>query len=85
VRRTLSELKQLPEDFDHEVIAKVKLNRLAKDEQSLRLQIQTAGWGRDKLAEIVAKAFELSQSLRQKWLGANPPAKWTILAIVCLN
>jgi site-specific DNA recombinase len=52
---------------------------------SLRLQIESADRGRDELAEVVAKAFELSQSLRAKWVGANPAAKRTILEIVCLN
>ena len=51
----------------------------------LRLQIEAADRGRDELANIVVKAFELSQTLTDKWVQANSAEKRRILEIVCLN
>ena len=34
---------------------------------------------------LIVKAFELSQSLREKWLTADYAAKRRILEILCLN
>lgn len=39
----------------------------------------------DENADVAVKAFELSQSLREKWLTADYAAKRRILEIVCLN
>ena len=39
----------------------------------------------DENADIAVKAFELSQSLRAKWVTADFAAKRRILEIVCLN
>ena len=36
-------------------------------------------------AEIAVKAFELSQTLTEKWLNADYRAKHQLLEIVCLN
>jgi hypothetical protein len=45
------------------------------------------GWDRphDETADIAVKVFELSQSLREKWLTADCFAKRRILEIVSLN
>ena len=39
----------------------------------------------DETAELVGKVFELSQTLKQKWLTSDYAAKRRILEIVCLN
>jgi len=40
---------------------------------------------RNETIDIAVKAFELSQSLRSKWVAADYAAKRRILEIVCLN
>lgn len=52
---------------------------------TLRLQLDVADRQKDEYADIAVKAFELSQTLRAKWLTADYAAKRRILEIVCLN
>ena len=40
---------------------------------------------RDEMADLVSKVFELSQTLREKWLTADYHCKRRILEIICLN
>jgi site-specific DNA recombinase len=51
----------------------------------LSLQLEAFDRGRAERGEIAEKAFELSQSLRQKWFKADVRAKRQLLEIVCLN
>jgi len=51
----------------------------------LKLEIDVADRGRHETIDIAVKAFELSQSLRAKWVTADYAAKRRILEIVCLN
>lgn len=51
----------------------------------LKLQMDALDRSHDENADIAVKAFELSQSLRAKWLTADYAAKRRILEIVCLN
>ncbi len=37
------------------------------------------------MADLAIKVFELSQTLKDKWLTANYPEKRQILEILCLN
>ena len=53
-------------------------DRIAK----LSLEIEACDRGRAELAE---KAFELSQSLADKWVKSEVDAKHQLLQIVCLN
>src|SRR5690606_9067819 len=39
----------------------------------------------DETAELAAKVFELSQTLKEKWLTADYATKRRLLEIVCLN
>jgi hypothetical protein len=39
----------------------------------------------DETAELASKVFELSQTLRKRWVTADYDAKRRILEIVCLN
>lgn len=51
----------------------------------LNLQIDACDRSRAEHAEIAVKAFELSQTLKDKWLNADYRAKHQLLVIVCLN
>jgi hypothetical protein len=51
----------------------------------LKLEIDVADRGRHEIIDIAVKAFELSQTLRTKWVTADYAAKRRILEIVCLN
>lgn len=54
-------------------------------EAELKLEIDVADRGRHETIDIAVKAFELSQSLRERWVTADYDAKRRILEIVCLN
>jgi site-specific DNA recombinase len=56
-------------------------DRLAK----IKLQLDVLDRSHDETAELAAKVFELSQTLRQQWLTADYAAKRRILEIVFLN
>ena len=49
------------------------------------MEIVVCDRGRNEIIEIGVKAFELSQSLREKWLTADCDAKRRLLEIICLN
>ena len=51
----------------------------------MKLEIDVADRGRHEIIDIAVKAFELSQSLREKWLTADYAAKRRILEIICSN
>ncbi|REJ64795.1 MAG: recombinase family protein, partial [Planctomycetota bacterium] len=51
----------------------------------LTLQLEACDRDRSEQADIASKAFELSQTLREKWLNADVRAKRRLLEIVCLN
>ncbi len=55
------------------------------EEAELKLEIERCDRGRNEIIDIAVKAFELSQSLRAKWVTADYAAKRRILEIVCLN
>ena len=52
---------------------------------TLTLQVEALSRGHDEDGDIAIKAFELSQSLMDKWVTADYAAKRRILEIVCLN
>ena len=51
----------------------------------IKLQLDVLDRSHDETAELAAKVFELSQTLRQQWLTADYAAKRRILEIVFLN
>jgi site-specific DNA recombinase len=51
----------------------------------LELQLQAQGRGRDEHGDLALKVFELSQSLKDKWLTAESQEKRQLLEIICLN
>jgi site-specific DNA recombinase len=52
---------------------------------SIMLQLEALNRSRDENAELASRVFELSQTLRQKWLTADYAEKRKILEIVWLN
>ena len=52
---------------------------------AIKLQLDALDRSHDETAELAVKAFELSQTLRDKWVIADYAAKRRILEIVCLN
>ena len=52
---------------------------------SLKLQLDVVDRSHDEMCDLAVKVFELSQSLRQKWLTADYATKRRILEIVFLN
>ena len=61
-------------------------NRELRDRTAeLQLEIEACDRGRNEIIDIAVKAFELSQSLREKWFDADYAAKRRILEILCLN
>lgn len=62
-----------------------KKTELRDREARLKLQVETASRGRHENADLAVKAFELSQSLRQKWLTADYAVKRRVLEILFLN
>ena len=52
---------------------------------SIKLQLDVLDRSHDETAELAAKVFELSQTLRSQWLTADYSAKRRILEIVFLN
>ena len=52
---------------------------------SIKLQLDVLDRSRDENAEITSKVFELSQTLRQRWLTADYAEKRKIVEIVWLN
>ncbi|MEZ6134082.1 MAG: recombinase family protein [Pirellulaceae bacterium] len=72
------------EEIDADTFAS-KSRELRDREAELKLEIDVADRGRHEIIDIAVKAFELSQSLRAKWVTADYAAKRRILEIVCLN
>jgi DNA invertase Pin-like site-specific DNA recombinase len=72
------------EEIDADTFAS-KSRDLRDREAELKLEIDVADRGRHEIIDIAVKAFELSQSLRQRWVTADYAAKRRILEILCLN
>ncbi len=82
-QKQLLNLRML-EEIDADTFASTSRD-LRDREAELKLEIDVADRGRHETIDIAVKAFELSQSLRDKWLTADYAAKRRILEIVCLN
>lgn len=52
---------------------------------SIKLQLDALDRTHDETADLAVQVFELSQTLREKWLAADYAVKRRILEIVCLN
>ena len=75
---------RISDDVDQETFAR-KHTELRDRLASIKLQLDALDRGHDETAELAAKVFELSQTLRQQWLTADYAAKRRLLEIVFLN
>ncbi len=75
---------RLLEEIEADTFA-AKNTELRDKVAQLTLQLESADRGRAENAEMATRAFELSQSLTDKWVTADHGAKRHILEIVCLN
>jgi DNA invertase Pin-like site-specific DNA recombinase len=75
---------RLAEEIDPETFAK-KHTELRDRLATIKLQLDAVDRSHDETAELAAKVFELSQTLRNQWLTADYAAKRRILEIVFLN
>jgi site-specific DNA recombinase len=69
---------------DQETFAR-KQTELRDRLANLKLQLDVLDRSSDETAELAAKVFELSQTLRQQWLSADYSTKRRILEILFLN
>ena len=75
---------RLLEEIDADTF-RAKSLELRDEEAELQLEMERCSRGRHEIIDIAVKAFELSQTLRSKWLTADYAAKRRILEILCLN
>ena len=75
---------RLAGDVDQETFAG-KHTELRDRLASIKLQLDVLDRSHDENAELASKVFELSQTLRQRWLTADYATKRRILEIVFLN
>ena len=75
---------RLDDEIDSETFAE-NATELRDKTASLRLHLESADRGRNEIIDIAVKAFELSQSLHEKWVTADYATKRRILEITCLN
>ncbi|WP_145027470.1 recombinase family protein [Caulifigura coniformis] len=75
---------RLDDQIDEHTFAK-KGTELRDRLATIKLQMDALDRSRDEIGELASKVFELSQTLREKWLTADYSAKRRILEIVCLN
>ncbi len=75
---------RLADEIDQEIYAK-KCTELRDRHASIKLQLEAVDRAHDENADLASQVFELSQTLRSKWLTADYGIKRRILEIVCLN
>ena len=75
---------RLLNEIDATIFAK-KQRELRDREADIKLRIDAADRSHHEMVDLAVKVFELSQTLRDKWLTANYPEKRQILEILCLN
>jgi len=75
---------RLNEEIDEETFADKRLE-IADRIAELKLRLDALDRGREEMTDIALKVFELSQTLRDRWVTAEPDVRRKILEIVCLN
>ena len=75
---------RLEGELDQELFAK-KHQQIRDRMASIKLQLDVLDRSKDETAELAVKVFELSQTLKEKWLTADYATKRRLLEIVCLN
>ena len=62
-----------------------KKKELRARQSNLTLQVEALSRSRDENAELAVCAFELSQSVSQRWVSADRDVKRRLVEILCLN
>ena len=75
---------RMTEEIEADTFA-AKSQELRDREAELKMLIDFADRDRHEIIDLAVKAFELSQSLRERWVAADFLAKRKMLEIVCLN
>ena len=75
---------RLDEEIDEQAFADKRLD-IADRISELKLNLEALDCGREEMNELALKVFELSQTLRDKWVTAEPDVRRRILELVCLN
>lgn len=75
---------RLLDEIDADTFA-AKSTELRDRIAALTLQMEAADRGRDELADLAQRAFELSQSLETRWLTSDVTVKRQILGMLFLN
>ncbi len=75
---------RLDDELDQEIFAR-KHQQIRDRMASTKLQLDVLDRSKDETAELAVKVFELSQTLKEKWLTADYSTKRRLLEIVCLN
>ncbi|MGE5611927.1 MAG: zinc ribbon domain-containing protein, partial [Bacillota bacterium] len=75
---------RLNDEIDSDAFAR-KQAELRERIGEIQLQLEAADREQSEIGELAIKAFELSQSLPQRWVIADIAVKRQILEIVCLN
>ena len=75
---------RIEDEIEQEAFAR-KHTELRDRLGNIKLQLDVIDRSHDETAEVAAKVFELSQTLRQQWVVADYVAKRRILEIVFLN
>ena len=75
---------RLMDEISADVFAR-KQTEFRDREASLKLQMEVVDRSHHEIADLAVRVFELSQTLKEKWLAADYTAKRQILEIVCLN
>ncbi len=75
---------RLDEEIDEVAFAEKRVD-LTDRVSDLKVNLEALDRGRDEMTDLAIKVFELSQTLRDKWLTAEPDVRRRILELVCLN
>ncbi len=75
---------RMNDEIDEETFAEKRLE-LADRIAELKLNLDAIDRGQEEMTDLALKVFELSQTLRDRWLTAEPDVRRRILEIVCLN
>ena len=75
---------RLSEDIEQDTFDR-KHTKIRERLAAIKLQLDAVDRGHDENAELAAKVFDLSQTLKLQWLTADYTAKRRILEIVFLN
>src|SRR5207253_1290084 len=74
----------IDDQIEQEIFA-AKQTQLRDRLARIKLQLDVLDRSHDETADLAVKVFELSQTLRNRWIGADGATKRRILEIVWLN